>query len=487
MRILGKLRISGKGMKLMGRKIVLFELNEVPVRVFEHYVRTRPESALAKFFPQCRKYETYTEDRGSLEPWVTWPTLHRGVTNETHAIKNFGEDLRGQDREFPPVWKILAGRGVRTGIFGSLHTYPMPEDLSAYDFYVPDTFAAGSECFPASVSAFQEFNLRMARESGRNVSRKIAWQEALDLLMDVPKLGFKLETAVDVGRQLWAEKRQPWTRTRRRSYQAVLAFDVFMKQLEQRRPDFTTFFTNHVASTMHRYWAAVFPNDYPDFACAPEWVETYRNEIDFTMGKFSQFFGRLVQFVERNPEYQIWVATSMGQAATQARPCEYQIYLTQVEQFMARMGLEREQWEERAAMRPQTNVRVNEGQVEDFRRKLASLRIEGKGIKYREAVGGFFSIDIGNPWAKAQALVGEMEGAPVKLEELGIELVAIDDQANTSAYHIPQGTLLIYDPLERSEKQGFTQINSKEVAPSILRNYGAPVPEYMMGPAPLAA
>jgi hypothetical protein len=471
----------------MGRKIILFELNEVPVRVFEHYVETRPESALAKLLPQCRKFETYTEDRGSLEPWVSWPTLHRGVSNETHEIKNFGQDLKGQDREYPPVWKLLAGRGVRTGIFGSLHTYPMPEDLTVYDYYVPDTFAAGSECFPATMSAFQEFNLRMARESGRNVSRKIAWQEALDLLVDVPKLGFKLETAVDVGRQLWAEKREPWTRTRRRSYQAVLAFDVFMKQLEQRRPDFTTFFTNHVASTMHRYWAAVFPGDYPDFACAPDWVATYRDEIDFTMGKFSQFLSRLGQFVDRNPEYQIWVATSMGQAATQAQPCEYQIYLTELERFMARMGLEREQWEERAAMRPQTNIRVNAEQAGEFRRKLESLRIEGRGVRHREAEGGFFSIDIGNSWGKQQALVGELGGQAVALGELGIELVEIDDKANTSAYHIPQGTLLIYDPLERSDKQGYTQINSKEVTPSILRNYGVPVPGYMMPPAPLAA
>ncbi|MFN9296424.1 MAG: hypothetical protein ACK6DZ_01780 [Acidobacteriota bacterium] len=487
MTILRESRIPGKGMEPMGRKIVLFELNEVPVRVFEHYVGTRPESALAQLLPQCRKYETFTEDRGSLEPWVTWPTLHRGVSNETHEIKNFGQSLTGQDREFPPIWKILAGRGVRTGVFGSLHSYPMPEDLSSYDYYVPDTFAAGSECFPADMSVFQEFNLRMARESGRNVSRRIAWQEALTLLVDVPKLGFKLETALDVGRQLWAENREPWTRTRRRSYQAVLAFDVFMKQLEQRRPDFTTFFTNHVASTMHRYWAAVFPGDYPDFACGPEWVATYRNEIDFTMGKFSQFLARLVRFVDRNPEYQIWVATSMGQAATQAKPCEYQIYLMQLERFMAAMGLEKEHWEERPAMRPQTNIRVNGEQVSQFRGKLESLRIEGNRIRYRESGGGFFSIDIGNPWRKDEPLVGELAGRAIELSELGIELVEIDDKANTSAYHIPQGTLLIYDPLEKSKKPGYTQINSKELAPTILRNYGVLAPGYMMPAAPLAA
>lgn len=154
---------------------------------------------------------------------------------------------------------------------------------------------------------------------------------------------------------------------------------------------------------------------------------------------------------------------------------------------MAAMGLEKEQWEERPAMRPQTNIRVNGEQVSQFRGKLESLRIEGNRIRYRESGGGFFSIDIGNPWRKDEPLVGELAGRAIALSDLGIELVEIDDKANTSAYHIPQGTLLIYDPLEKSTKPGYTQINSKELAPTILRNYGVLAPGYMMPAAPLAA
>jgi hypothetical protein len=96
-----------------------------------------------------------------------------------------------------------------------------------------------------------------------------------------------------------------------------------MKYLDKTRPGFATFFTNHVASSMHRYWAAVFPGDYAKFEFTEDWVNTFQHEIDFTMGKFAQFFEKLVAFVDHNPDYQLWVATSMGQAATRGSPCDF--------------------------------------------------------------------------------------------------------------------------------------------------------------------
>lgn len=64
-----------------------------------------------------------------------------------------------------------------------------------------------------------------------------------------------------LGWQVVSERVRQARNVRRRTYQSVLAFDIFMKQLESTRPGFATFFTNHVASSMHRYWAAAFPGD----------------------------------------------------------------------------------------------------------------------------------------------------------------------------------------------------------------------------------
>src|SRR5436189_4615667 len=152
-------------------KIALFELNEVPIRIFDYYRTARPASWIAKNFTKFKKYETFSENQGHLSPWNTWPTLHRGVANDRHFISDFNQDLRAVDHEFPPIWDLLSKNGIRVGVFGSLHSYPLPSDVTNYGFYVPDVFAAGSECFPESVELFQEINLRLSRDCARNVDK----------------------------------------------------------------------------------------------------------------------------------------------------------------------------------------------------------------------------------------------------------------------------------------------------------------------------
>lgn len=76
----------------MQRKIILFELNEVPARVLDAYCAAHGDSELAMLLRHGRRYETLTEDVGNLSPWITWPSLHRGVNNERHLLGDFGQD-----------------------------------------------------------------------------------------------------------------------------------------------------------------------------------------------------------------------------------------------------------------------------------------------------------------------------------------------------------------------------------------------------------
>ncbi len=150
--------------------------------------------------------------------------------------------------------------------------------------------------FPNDLSIYQEFNLRMARESSRNVSSKVPWKSALQFLAKAPELGLRFRTFLDIGKQLVSERVKSWKKIRRRTYQTVLAFDVFMKQLQKTQPAFSTFFTNHVASSMHRYWAAAFPEEYRVMGYDEQWINTFSSEIQFTMSKFDEFFWTIVEF-----------------------------------------------------------------------------------------------------------------------------------------------------------------------------------------------
>jgi len=460
-------------------KIILFELNEVPLRIIHHFSKLYPQSALAKILTSGRQYETVTEDIGHLSPWVTWPTVHRGVSNERHFIADFGQDLTEQEQAYPTIWQMLAARGVSVGLFGSLHTYPLPSDMRGFSFYVPDTFAAGSECFPQKLSVFQDFNLRMARESSRVVSEGVPGREAIKFLMNLPDLGFRFKTAVDIAGQLVDERINRWKVVRRRTYQSVIGFEVFYKQMAQRRPDFSTFFTNHVASSMHRYWAAAFPEEYDNLTLGQEWVQTYNREIVFTMRKADQMIDRLMGFVDSNPEYSLWVLSSMGQQAVETREIATELFVTSGHKFMGHFDLGRDGYELKPSMVPQFNVQIHASKQKEFEEKLATLRVAGKRINWREKAAGFYSLDVGFSNLDERSITIELLGQSIPLDRSGLENVKIQDRCGATAYHIPQGSLLIYGNGMGASTGRTTSISTTDIAPAILRNFNVPVPAYM--------
>ena len=109
---------------------------------------------------------------------------------------------------------------------------------------------------------------------------------------------------------------------------------------------------------MHRYWVACFPKDYDEFEFPDDWVNTYSKEIDFVMKKFDEMFKALIKFVDRNPEYVLWISSSMGQEATIAKPLETQLYIKDRDKFMLQLGVEKSDWEARPSMLPRYNCFV---------------------------------------------------------------------------------------------------------------------------------
>ena len=322
------------------RRFILFELNEVPLRVVRHFAEHRPASAFAKILEQGRHWTTVTPDEGHLSPWITWPTLHRGVSSADHKIGALGQDVSAVDRKFPPVWSILAAAGRRVGMFGSLHSYPPPPDLGAYDFYVPDTFAAGPEAKPAELAAFQEFNLHMVDRSGRNVSGELPVKQAVAFLLRSLPAGIRPATMAKIARQVASERIWRHRTARRRTIQSLLAFDLFLAQLHSKKPDAAFFFTNHVASSMHRYWPATFTGDYSATKWSDEWVRRFAGEVDYVMAEADQMLGELLAFADRNPDTVVLVASSMGQAAVDeaARQVSTEILLRDMDKFLRAIG-----------------------------------------------------------------------------------------------------------------------------------------------------
>jgi len=336
---------------------------------------------------------------------------------------------------------------------------------------------------PEELSVFQDFNLKMSRASPRNVSTRVPLEWATRLLLNWRALGIRRKTTVAITRQLAEEQIWKWKRVRRRTFQTVLAFDVFMRQLESKRPQFSTFFTNHVASSMHRYWAAAFPADFATNEFDDAWRDRYRNEIAFAMRQFDSQFERLLAFVDSNPEYTLWIVSSMGQAAAGNAPVRSQVHLTDVASFMATLGVPSSAWTQRPAMAPDVSISVQGPTLEAFRKKVASIRVSGNPIFVDEREPGFFGLSFGQSNLAPSAEFVEVAGETMPFEKLGLENVRIEDESGSSGYHVPRGTMLVYDPRCRDGQATRQQVKTTAIAPTLLSNFAVPIPSYM--PAPL--
>jgi Type I phosphodiesterase / nucleotide pyrophosphatase len=476
------------------RKMLLIELNEVPYRVLDVYCRERPASALAKLLPRSLQHRTTTEDRLALDPWISWPSLHRGVTDETHQILHLGQPIDDVDERYPPIWRLLKERGLKVGVFGSLHSSNVPADVSDYSFYLPDYF--GSELFahPSSLAPFQALNLAMTRQSARNVTRKVPLGTFARFLANAPNSGLTLSTALDSAAQLVRETVDRSVRIRRRAYQPLIMADLFLRQLERTRPDFATFYTNHVAAAMHRYWGAAFPEDY-ERPLDAEWIGRYEGEIRFAMDKFDKILGQLVRFVDTHPEYTLLVASSMGQAAIPAEKTSEFLTITDLSKFMTQLGVPAGAWQARPAMIP-CHCAVVDEQYRDQVVSTASELIVGDArmkldkrpvapLSYDERSRGFFQffIQFDNYRGPPHARLG---GKQLQLGELGLGLMAHEDDVNCTAQHVPEGSLFAYGKGIREDGGGPRgSLSTLDVAPSILSFFGFETPSHMRG-APTA-
>ena len=402
------------------------------------------------------------------------------MSDAEHGIIDFGQELGDVNSRYEPLWRLAAQAGLRVGNVGSLHTYPLPEYLDSCAFWIPDVFASSHKCKPAAAESFQEINLRMSRESGRNVSRHIPPDLAARFLVRASQLGITARTMASVAAQLASEVVNPRIKMRRRTFQSILAFDIFERLLERTRPEFCSFFTNHVASAMHRYWAATFPDDYAENRYDEQWRAAFRGEIDWAMSAFDRMLGRLLVFVERNPHYSLWIASSMGQAAVESNQIKRQVLLTDVERFMSALGFRSEAWERRPAMEPRVIVKVPEERAAEFERLARSIRIVGSHpITCVNLMQGVFRLHPGTI-ADAEEEFCELDGRRLPFSELGFANVVIEDEAGQSAYHVPEGSLIVYSTSIDKPAAGRAEVSTLEIAPAILRTLGIQPPPYMV-------
>ncbi len=296
-----------------GRKLVVIEANEVPRRVVVDVAATGRTPFLAALIERGALVETVVDEElpRELYPSQSWASMNTGVTFAEHGVYWYGDP---KPDAHPLYWQRAAIAGLSIGLVNTLHSSPIDRQCrnGDYRFVIPDCFSAGHETIPARYSGFQRANTALTGANSRRTSLRPDVVQLARLARAVPTLGTRASTLADIARLVAGVALGRIPRERLRTGQFFVLRDLFLRLLAQESPDLAVLFTNHVAAAMHRYWYAMYPEDFADEHYRWDWVARHRDEVTMAIVALDRFLGEVHRWCVANDRTLI-VCSSMGQ------------------------------------------------------------------------------------------------------------------------------------------------------------------------------
>jgi hypothetical protein len=274
--------------------------------------------------------------------------------------------------------------------------------------------------------------------------------------------------------QLARERLDPRYKSRRAAAQVLICFDVFWRLHRRHQPHLSLFFSNHVASQMHRFWG--------DWAPAYAEREPYRPDpvygtfIVTAMDLFDHGLGRILRWVDAAPNRTLVVASSMGQGPIPYHALANTYVLEESERLVASLALPPTRLG--VAMYPRLTLMFDD--EETARAAIAPIESArtAAGPLFRDLrlIGTTLSFEIGYQ-EDADALARQaswttVDGRSVTadISALGVTVRERPGGGNT-AQHVPEGIFVAYGS-GASPDRSRAQSSVLDAAPSILALLG---------------
>jgi hypothetical protein len=466
------------------RKVLLLEFNEINWAIIDRLIKERG----AKFLPNFVRLrqqgawalQSAVERPPLLDPWITWVTLHTGVSPAVHGASVLGQEAETITAK--RTWQYVAEAGRSVGVFGSISAYP-PMPLRG--FMVPGPFAPSDDTFPESLRPVQAINRRYTQAHNKTAKAPGPF-ESLRIGAQLLSLGLRPSTCLRVAAQLVRERISPHMRWRRVSLQPLLNFDFFAKLYRQERPDFATWHSNHAAHYMHHYWRAWDDSKFKTKS-PPEERAKYGEAVPFGYALCDELLGRAFKLID--DQTVLVVASSMGQQPYVSEKYDegkIVVRLKNIEALLDLLG--RDGIEEVVpTMVPQWNLVVPIA----ARRQSIKIQLEGVSrIIDGAAEPGFSVSETGNvltitPMGLARQVPGIeylVPGAPGRPQSRHPmdALFATDTPTVKQGMHHINGILAFYGRSIRSGKN-LPPCTNLDVAPTMLSMMGLGTPSAMEG------
>jgi hypothetical protein len=245
---------------------------------------------------------------------------------------------QGQDPETyrgTPIWDVVEEAGKPVGLFGVLQSWPAREFRTG-GFYVPDSFARSVETFPHELERFQTFNVAMTKENNFSAEEPFTMRSLAATGADAVRRGLSPWSSAQLARHVIRERRDRRYLASRPSVQVLLCFDLFWRLHKRSNPALSIFFSNHVASMMHRFWGD-WMEGYDSNGYQPDPV--YGTFIVSAMDYFDHQLGVMRAWVDSRPGTTLIIASSMGMGPIEFDPTPASHVVEDTEKLMTALGL----------------------------------------------------------------------------------------------------------------------------------------------------
>jgi hypothetical protein len=445
------------------QRTIQIEFNELSPTLIDEFIDAGELPNFSLLRDTSEVFVTDASDEVDLEPWIQWPTLHTGIDDSEHGIRNLGEADRVRGRG---VARELAAVGFNVGVFGSMNLGYGPLD----SFVVPDPWNPDSPPHPTALRPFTDFVNSAVQE---NSADRLDKRAAVPFLAYLATHGLTPATAVAAARQLLDERRDPGLKWRRSLVLDSMSYDLFRNLMRHHDVAYATFFSNSTAHFQHYFWR----NFRPQCFSAPPPPEDHPSLSDAVLTGYRNYDRLLGRFLTDFPSERLVFATALSQEPWDSTWCTYRPQ--DFDRLREALGIDASRVTVEPVMAEEFFLSFAEqAAADDAIKRLSESRIGDEPlfrIEQNEPLRVKIACAV-NDWSAAgQAVVTLPGGKHERFDALFYRIHSI-----RSGEHHPDGCFWVQSSAPRRVEE---KIPLTSVAPTILRLFGVGAPSYMKQPA----
>lgn len=439
-------------------KIFIFELNEISPLILNKYIKRYPNSSISKFAKKSQKLITIADDikEKDLYPAQSWASINSGKPFKRHKVKWYNDTKKNCSQ----IWDDLSINNS-IGIVNVLHSSNY-KNFRFFNYFISDPYKKFEKTIPSSLLGFKKFINSQTFKSNRISKFQITFKEIKYIFSFFLKI--RLRTYLRILKILFEIKFKK-KKERLRNVDFLLHFDIFLWSVKNKSSDINVFFTNHIASQIHRYLGALLPSKNIKSYFGNNWIRKNSDEVFYSMRLFDKNFYELENDLIKKNDVVVFVS-SMGQGLVNKYNKNHLTkYVHNQKDFFDIFFDNKEKYEVLGSMSPQLTIKSKDNFNAKTLLKELKKKDNSKIIENYDLNNNILTISVNFKNYKYVYI----DNKKYSLSKIGVKEDYIDTQ-NTGK-HIKEGILLIKSPKKIKSSKKISYLKYRSIIERIVTEY----------------